>query len=1649
MKRRRIKIIASLLVFAMTFSYFSIIKTVIASSLEDQTSNTNQANVEFDAYFMKNNQKTHSDTKNIEKENSLYITITVKNAGYLKNAELEMNNTNFKIQDNYSTKEISKIEDNKIYFNQINKGNTITVAIPIQIIADEEIDLNEFNKENVLKFTGTYVDGNGKEKEVEKNTTVKLAWTAEKQAELNIQVSKFFQLNTNNKKYVILQNTVQSYLKDNILPVQKSKIEIIAPSIYNKKPDEIKVIANTTKATNGDEQGLEFGEDNYTYDKTTGKILITINNEAYENQVEWKKNAIDELIVTYIYWGQEITGANIPVTIKANSNLSIYETSITNATKTVESQTNLTQPMGELVDLDVKTTEILSKGQIYANYETTAKKETEYKEKITTNIGLIGVEETNIIDKIQIELNADNFICQDETKAPTTVAGNNYVYFKEIKISKDNFEEILSEEGYIKIYNGTTLIGTIDKNIQEDEEWNLKVDLKELNVNNIRIETSIPEGEGKLELELTKAIKGEIDYSKAQAKTFTKIETEIKAEAIKETTKVVEKTITKEIMFTEPTSQAEIVIDNNNLSTVVTNQNVKITGILKTDTLNCNLYKNPTLKITLPKDIEEINIKNVEVLFDTEGSRLTLKNKEVKTNEDGTKTIEIQLEGMQTEYAISAVAKGVNVVVTVDITVNKLTPNKEEEVKMVYTNESTAETNETSTKVKFVAPVGVVTTTTMSNYKENGESLTSISGEAKVATIETRAEARNVKFEMTVINNYNNTIDNISVLGRIPSKQNKEVTTGNEMGSTMDMPLVSNIVVKSNDNNKVAVYYSEKVDATKDITLASNGWTLTPTSIDKVKSYLIVLTDYTMNTGDSINFAYEAQIPANLQYNESSYENYAVYFNNNLATGTIQDKSNSAKTGVTTGKGPAVEATLESNVQEAILAGNIIKYTITAQNTGTKIAENVIAKLTIPEEILTYVEEDKESSLGYKYGNSEATEININFGQIKENQTVKKEIWFKTSYITEEQVNIELKATITGDNIKQIETNTVTNTIKKAYYRTSAMEASTNSEITKENSTYKIIYLVKTSTVQTIAEDTIITVMLPKELNYESINAIKRSVGNEEGINTNIQYDKNTGKLTINLGQLNGESEHEIQITTKVGQLEENIYEKEVVISATIRNENTTKEKIKDIKTTINKPGLEVVQTASIPNGSRINVGEDFSYIIEMKNLSNITMNNIEIVDYLPEELTYKNSKITYSNGLVTTSTKETNEGRPNMQINLEGKASAKLELMVSANIVTQDTTIENKAIISHKDLKSIETNSIKHVIEKYDREIEYPQESEVKRIMGQVWEDENKDGIKDIKEKKIKNVEVLLFNNQTGKLVTDETGNILKAITDEDGNYTFSKVTKGKYTIIFLYDVANFSSTTYRKEGVDNTRNSDAIDSKITVNGEERIAGITEEINVKDSNVYNIDLGLISNPKFDLKLDKTVTQITVQSGKETTTYAYNDVKLAKKDLIGKDINNTSIIVEYKLKVTNEGAISGYVKKLVDYMPSQMKFNSELNKDWYSDGNGTLYNSSLANVLINPGESKEVTLTLTKKMTEDNLGLYNNTAEIYEAYNDLAIQDMDSTPGNKANGEDDISSADVLITLKTGEVIIIATIAVIAIITVSVATVIINKKIVK
>ena len=155
------------------------------------------------------------------------------------------------------------------------------------------------------------------------------------------------------------------------------------------------------------------------------------------------------------------------------------------------------------------------------------------------------------------------------------------------------------------------------------------------------------------------------------------------------------------------------------------------------------------------------------------------------------------------------------------------------------------------------------------------------------------------------------------------------------------------------------------------------------------------------------------------------------------------------------------------------------------------------------------------------------------------------------------------------------------------------------------------------------------------------------------------------------------------------------------------------------------------------------------------------------------------------------------------------------------------------------------------------------------------------------------------------------------------------------------------------------------------------------------------------------------------------------------------------MVVEYTLRITNEGAIPGFAKRIADYIPDSLSFNSELNSDGFEGSDGTIYNTSLANTLINPGETKEISLILTSKITDNSYGMITNNAEIMETSNDYGLEDVDSVPGNKSTNEDDFSTANIILGVKTGQVFIYVTLTLTIIAIIGVGTYIIKKRVLK
>ena len=316
-------------------------------------------------------------------------------------------------------------------------------------------------------------------------------------------------------------------------------------------------------------------------------------------------------------------------------------------------------------------------------------------------------------------------------------------------------------------------------------------------------------------------------------------------------------------------------------------------------------------------------------------------------------------------------------------------------------------------------------------------------------------------------------------------------------------------------------------------------------------------------------------------------------------------------------------------------------------------------------------------------------------------------------------------------------------------------------------------------------------------------------------------------------------------------------------------------------------------------------------------------------------------------------------------------------------------------------------------------------------KISGVAWLDSNENGKRETNESKLANVTVKLINTSNENIVSEVK-------TNNNGEYVFSNLENGKYMVIFEFDTGKYMLAQYQVAGVDSTENSDVENPEIKLNGQvEKVYG-TDTLEIKDSDIANIDLGLVNAKKFDLALTKTINKVTISNTEGNKVKEYNDVNSIKEEIGAKYVSGSLVVIEYKIKVKNVGEIAGYANEIVDNKPSDLNFNSKLNANWYQSGD-KVYSKAFENVKIEPGEEKEIKLTLTKTMTETNLGLTNNTAEILKSDNSQARPDE--------NSENDKSYANVIIGVKTGAAVTYISITFIIVFAIAIGTYFVSKKI--
>lgn len=1627
MKQKGLQVITSLLlIITLTMANFLLLCVDVVSYAAGEISlekSTNHKNVEFMAYFKdeKDNKITEVDTYTNSNDLKLYFQISVKQEGYF-NGNIILNEANFKLKTDTLSDGISKIENNVIYLNQINAGESKEIEVGIELLKDEQFDLDLINMESKISIEGTYRDSTQKDISIkaEKNVTLNFVspyTVPEESIVLSQEVitNKILKFNGEDKRVIQIQ--VNSGLKDNLFPISKSIINIQAPKISDKYPEQVLVNSNDIIVTNG----KTLSQDNWNYNEETGLISINVENEKVDNRVSWIKKGEDKFIVTYIF------DKDIQITDeKVNSNLRIELYDNVTALEISNEIVLDNNEKDNIITTGITQNETsIYKGKIYSGIS-----------RDITHTTVLSVNLTGVATEISLVEENDKI---NNTEIDTT--------YKYTKLNKNNIQNMLGEEGILSILNAETneVISSITKDTIADNEGNIVISYPE-GVSQIKINVTEPKAIGNINIESTKTI-GKV--SKNTAKLASEIASQVSSSYVSGSNINQLESVSSSIELKETETYAYLELNKSEISTMSSNS-IEMRVTLESKNENNELYKNPTIRIQLPSKIETIDVTSINLVYEDE-----LKITSAKLL-DGN-IIEIKLEGEQTKYKEDAI-DGAIILINANITTSKKLPNSTENIVLTYTNENVVnykgglQIGQVETKINLVSYAGVVTINKVPDY---GVEIINNEEEDKTVTLDMNSDKKVIKVENEIINNNENKITNVRILGTLPSKEAVQDV------NNMDTSIQGEITSEGISEDRVKIYYSDNANATTDLQDEENGWTESISDAKNVKKYLAVIDELDVTEG--ANISYNTELPENLDYNLNAQQEYSVYYTNMTSEESVD--VNPIK--LSTPKGAVIDTELSGVIageqSNEVKENEVLRYVINVSNTGSEEISNIKVLAKVPEgttfvntEILN--KETDSDDIAFEDENKKDVEFNIE--KLAPGEKITKYYEVK---VNEGMADKNITNTVTtqyGEVTKN--SNEVSTTVKEGKVQLRLISVDAKEGIVNSGYSYRYLLYV-TNTSDSDMKNIKVTIN-----NNDTMDILEMYYSDS---NNNTVIQKNTNSIEIS--KLSAGETVEISIYATVLKFKD-ATQKDVTLNA-ICVEDDDEYKSNEINN-IAKSNLTLsMQVTSQNSGSYVKAGDSIKYEISIKNEGSENLSSITLNNWLPNDITL--TKV-IRNGVELSSEQ--------YSLKVDSDKNKKL-LAIEENIITSGETIKYEIeavanlvygstnaieLVNEYSLKSgsfeVETAKITHILQPYQDSTDEGNNNEgnpgegnsgsnvdetnkYRIISGSAWIDENENGQKDSNEKTVEGITVKLLDVQKNDFVKDSDGNVLTTVTSSTGFYSFSKVEKGQYLVIFEYDTTQYGLTSFEKEGVPSEVNSNVITKTININGEESKIAATEIVNIENENISNINIGLITAKKYDLQLEKFISKVTVQNNK-TVTNNYDDVTLVKEEIDAKQVNSTMVVVEYTIRITNKGDVAGYVKKIADYLSVDYKFNSELNKDWYQSGN-EVYCTSLANEKIEPGQSKEVTLTVIKEMTENNTGLVNNTAEIVSSYNELGLTDINSTEGNKVKGENDMGSADLIISIKTGQVVmtvslIISTIVILGIAIFLIRKIIINKNII-
>lgn len=1599
--------------------------------------------------------------------------------------ELEEKDISEIIEDVKGTYEVSLVNENEIALKNIIDSTKIFVEIAYKQL--DKINLEDIYSEIEIVLNGNYINKKLETVEVTRVQSLYLGWEYSKELEVTSEFTKVSPFTVGQNSGTILENeiTIDRNIEDaNFLPIKETNIKIEIPKINNKLPIAVNVTANKLMATLGkDLTGKEFNKNNWFFDTKTGLLEIKVENkEMFAGKGEDK---IDIICRYEDYLEEE----NIVLDKKLLVKVEEYSSSKNNIQEIqIEELQEKEVIAGELMSYAIiENEELIGKGKINANNYVEAG-ETRFSSKIN-----VMVLTSDILNEIVIEPVKETY--KTEENAEFEAAQD--IMYAGVRFKIAEIKEMLEQGSTIDLLNDEgNVFHTITKDSDATKiEFASYIDNLKVRINNVKVN-------GNLSIEFVKSI-NKSQYSQAEFVEFAKMENTYKAEVkyvgFEEVFQLPE--VKEEISFTDSITQVNFVMSTSSLSTVHENENVEFKIDLLNNAETSDLYKNPSFELVFPSFVKNIKINNIYTLYQ---NGLLIKDYNI-VDINGLKRIIINLEGIQNGFNFSNITNGTSIMINANISVDEITPQKKDQIELYYCNESATnyqtQANWNMTRMlseeslngtngydavvfEYQAPSGMVTINSITNYDGKGETIKSINQGEIIKTIPIKGENQIATIELSVLNNTGNDCSDVVLLGRIPFKGNKDVETNDDLGTNVDTIMKSGLIPDEINSNNVKIYYSSNPNADRDLSNEVNGWSLTCSTFDYIKSFMIVLEE-PLVAGGILKYKYDFEIPANLGYEVKMLGSFGAFYNEfDVLKTSVADK-----VGLLTEAGAKYEATMNVDIGEGTEIGEAryLKYAVEVKNTGSIDLQNI--KIVVPKpkygKFCAITETPGEGNNGYIEISEKEKCFEIQ--ELKAGEIAEKEFLVKTeeipetlaeyaryepnvlndddgyytitkdnqkNYITEvpKEIYTETKADVyVNDTLKGITTNTVKNKLKHSNF--DIKTAVYNIKRTLESGN-DFMYIVDLHNISgRTLKNIVVEDKLAKELSYLGLYELISYYENE--------HDKETNILKVFADSVEPLETIRFYIQCNISNMK-NIAKAEISNQITVKADDIEEEKSTIINSTLIGPELKATQEITDNKESVLEM-EEFEIVINVKNKGESDSKKINFDINIPEELKVLAVR---SEGERQISHEENKNNIKAKLFLLEENKSASLIIKVQAYPLEEGETnrhVEIVSKVSEEFIGDLEINSSELIIidnpnreltkeeqEQIDKENtinnptagdEYKQDieehknnnsnnnsnnlnvnnnnpkeddkesnkddvtnkeepvKEVKKfkIAGQVFKDENKNNAQDFDEEGISKVQVMLYKGSE---------KVKSTITDSLGKYRFAELENGDYTVVFNYDSNMYDVSKYKDSNVEESINSDAIKSEDGV-------AVTENIKLNESDV-EIDLGLQERNSFDMTVQKYISKAVVtRKGKEKVE-TYDNEAIAKLEIRSKELADTTIQLEYKIVVTNEGDVNGTVGKVYDYLPNSLTFDPSLNKGWELTNGNVLVNETLNKEIIKPGESKELKLVVNKVMTNNNVGTISNKVQIDNLSTDKTVEE---------NKENNIATQEIIITVSTGRTV--------------------------